>query len=68
MSVCSGSTLSEPIGLFVIPNSTPQLVYYLICGIMNIKDPLLLIVVVLEVAAAEFSPFESLSTSVMSCN
>ena len=34
---------AEPIGLFLLPASVPRLVYYPVCGMMHIKEPLLLI-------------------------
>ena len=32
-----------PIELFLVPVSAPRLVYYPVCGMMHIKEPLLLI-------------------------
>ena len=36
-------SLGGPIELFLVPASAPRLVYYPLCGMMHIKEPLLLI-------------------------
>ena len=36
-------TWGRPIDLFLVPASAPRLVYYPVCGMMHIKEPLLLI-------------------------